>query len=113
MVQDSVDVHQAEKCGQGQALVSPQTRTFWTLFIHGASAQTVVSISEVDLFPAIQRHSSVITLTSHCLALSLIIHLSYEVQEDSDIKIKKIHTYLFQLPEKAPSFWTSCGYTQR
>lgn len=78
-----------------------------TLFIHGASAQTLTPILEVDFFPAFQRHSSVRTPTVHLnfstwvfscvwylqgqnlwLCLSSIIHLSYEEQEDCDTKKK-------------------------
>ena len=76
-----------------------------TLFSHGASAQTLIPILEVDFFPAFPRHSSVRTPTGRLnfstwvfscvsylqgqnlwLCLSSIIHLSYEEQEDWDTK---------------------------
>lgn len=143
MLQDSGDVHKAEKCGQGQALVSPQSKTFFTigaLFIQRASAQTLIPFLELDLFPAFQRHSSVRTPTvhlnfstwvfwclwylqgqGHWLFLSSIIHLTYEEQEDCDIKKKEKKPtekkeersqFLFQLPEKNTLLLDPCGYTQ-
>lgn len=99
-----------------------------TLFIHRASAQTLIPTLEADLFPAFQRHSSLRTPTVHLnfstwvfwcvwylqgqnlwLCLSSIIHLSYEEQDDCDLQKqtkRERSPLLFQLPEKTPSSWT-------